>query len=137
MIGKNVKLSNLCRKNLTEKNSIMEKYSIEPYREEESQARDFRKEEAYLRAKKRVEAISGFYWHLASYVVVNAFLIILIAMNSGSGFRGFGPYARSAATRTSYTSLITLGHWPRSSRPGASATISPAWQSSHCCSGHP
>lgn len=93
MIGKNVKLSNLCRKNLTEKNSIMEKYSIEPYREEESQARDFRKEEAYLRAKKRVEAISGFYWHLASYVVVNAFLIILIAMNSGSGFRGFGPYA--------------------------------------------
>ena len=51
MIGKNVKLSILCRKNLTEKNSIMEKYSIEPYREEESQARDFRKEEAYLRAK--------------------------------------------------------------------------------------
>ncbi len=70
----------------------MEKYSIEPYKEEESDY-DYRKEDAYLRAKKRVEAMVGFYWHLAVYIVVNIFLILLIGLNSGSGFRGFGPYA--------------------------------------------
>lgn len=69
----------------------MEKYNIEPYEEQESYQRDFREEEAYLRAKKRVEAISGFYWHLASYVIVNIFLILLIGFNAG--FSGFGPYA--------------------------------------------
>ncbi|RNC86919.1 MAG: hypothetical protein ED556_05710 [Winogradskyella sp.] len=69
----------------------MEKYSIEPYKDNASFENDFRKEEAYLRAKKRVEAISGFYWHLASYIIVNIFLILLIGFNAG--FSGFGPYA--------------------------------------------
>lgn len=71
----------------------MEKYNIEPYQDNEPLERDYRKEEAYLRAKKRVEAISGFYWHLTSYVIVNIFLILIIAMNTSTGFRGFGPYA--------------------------------------------
>ena len=70
----------------------MEKYSIEPY-EKDKEVSNFRKEEAYLRAKKKVDAIIGFYWHLAVYVVVNIFLIILIGVNSGQGFTGFGPYA--------------------------------------------
>jgi hypothetical protein len=35
----------------------------------------FEYERAYALAKERVEARVGFYWHLASYVVVNAFLI--------------------------------------------------------------
>ncbi|NRD19684.1 2TM domain-containing protein [Winogradskyella eckloniae] len=70
----------------------MEKYHIEPYEDRED-TRDFRKEEAYLRAKKKVDAIVGFYWHLAVYVVVNVFLIILIGVNSSDGFTGFGPYA--------------------------------------------
>ena len=69
----------------------MEKYSIEPYEENQSFDNDFRKEEAYLRAKKRVESNAGFYWHLASYIIVNAFLILLIGFNAG--FSGFGPYA--------------------------------------------
>jgi len=68
----------------------MEKYNIEPY-DEFKESIDFRKEEAYLRAKKKVDAIIGFYWHLAVYVVVNLFLIILIGVNVG--FTGFGPYA--------------------------------------------
>jgi hypothetical protein len=68
----------------------MEKYHIEPY-EEESRTNDFRNEEAYLRAKKKVDAIVGFYWHLAAYVVVNIFLIILIGVNAG--FLQFGTYA--------------------------------------------
>ena len=69
----------------------MEKYTIEPYNDQSN--RDFRNEEAYLRAKKRVDAISGFYWHFAIYIIVNVFLILLIGFNSGDGFRGFGPYA--------------------------------------------
>ncbi len=65
----------------------MEKYHIEPY-EESNNTSDFRNEEAYLRAKKKVDAIVGFYWHLAVYIVVNIFLIILIGVNAG--FSGFG-----------------------------------------------
>jgi len=72
----------------------MENYSIEPYKEEDIS--DFRKEEAYLRAKKKVDSIIGFYWHLASYLVVNIFLILLIGINSNQGFSGFEPYATAA-----------------------------------------
>ncbi len=70
----------------------MEKYSIEPYNET-NVVSDFKKEEAYLRAKKKVDALIGFYWHFAVYVVVNVFLILVIALNSNEGFLGFGPYA--------------------------------------------
>ena len=70
----------------------MEKYSLEPYKEKE-EVSDFRKEEAYIRAKKKVEALVGFYWHWAVYVIVNIFLILLIGLNSNQGFSGFGPYA--------------------------------------------
>lgn len=70
----------------------MEKYSIEPY-EENNDTSDFRREEAYMRAKKKVDALIGFYWHLAVYIVVNTFLILLIGLNSDGGFGGFGPYA--------------------------------------------
>jgi 2TM domain-containing protein len=42
---------------------------------------NFNKEEAYLRAKKKLDKLKGFYWHLASYIVVNVFLIIMIAIN--------------------------------------------------------
>lgn len=70
----------------------MEKFNIEPY-ENDNEVSDFRKEEAYLRAKKKVDTIIGFYWHLAVYVVVNIFLILLIGLNSNQGFTGFGPYA--------------------------------------------
>lgn len=70
----------------------MEKYHIESY-EDPKETTDYRNEEAYLRAKKKVDAIVGFYWHLAVYVIVNLFLIILIAVNSSEGFLSFGPYA--------------------------------------------
>jgi hypothetical protein len=70
----------------------MEKYKIEPYNEDEP-ITDFKREDAYIRAKKRVEAMVGFYWHLTAYIAVNVFLILLIALNSDEGFFGFGPYA--------------------------------------------
>jgi hypothetical protein len=40
------------------------------------------KEDAYIRAKKRVDSIKGFYWHLAVYVVVNIFIVTIIVSNS-------------------------------------------------------
>lgn len=42
---------------------------------------NYEREEAYLRAKKKVDKMIGFYWHLASYVIVNIGLIILISVN--------------------------------------------------------
>jgi 2TM domain-containing protein len=58
----------------------MEKYNNIDENYSNAQA-NFNKEEAYLRAKKKLDKIKGFYWHLASYIVVNAFLIIMIAIN--------------------------------------------------------
>lgn len=70
----------------------MEKYKIESY-ETNDDVSGFREEEAYLRAKKKVDSIMGFYWHLASYVIVNIFLIIVISVNSDEGFFHFGTFA--------------------------------------------
>ena len=39
----------------------------------------YKEEDAYIRAKKKLDKLKGFYWHLASYVIVNLFLIITIA----------------------------------------------------------
>lgn len=41
---------------------------------------DFNKEDAYLRAKKKFDKLKGFYWHLASYVVVNIFIIVMVTI---------------------------------------------------------
>lgn len=40
-------------------------------------------EEEYRAAKERVEQIQGFYWNLASYIIVNAFLTFLDLKNGG------------------------------------------------------
>jgi len=39
---------------------------------------EYSQEERYLRAKKRVEKIKGFYSHLVAYVIINVALLILI-----------------------------------------------------------
>ncbi|MDG5492205.1 2TM domain-containing protein [Psychroserpens sp. SPM9] len=54
--------------------------------------RAFEKEEAYLRAQKKVKALLGFYWHFASYVIVNILIIILIVTNGGELW-SFGTFA--------------------------------------------
>jgi len=33
----------------------------------------YTKDKRYLRAKKKVEALKGFYWHLAIYVIISSF----------------------------------------------------------------
>lgn len=70
----------------------MKKYDIEPYDEDQSRY-GFEKEEAYLRAKKKLDKLIGFYWHLAVYVIINLFLIILIVSNSDQGLWDFGTWA--------------------------------------------
>ena len=52
----------------------------------------FLREEAYLRSQKKVKALVGFYWHFASYIIVNVFIIILIVSNGGKLF-SFGTFA--------------------------------------------
>lgn len=59
--------------------------NIEPYGNRSAQEA-FEREDAYLRAQKKVKALIGFYWHLASYVIVNIFIIILIVSNGGKLF---------------------------------------------------
>ncbi len=41
-----------------------------------------REEEKYIRAKKRVEQLKGFYGHLAIYILVNALLITINLISS-------------------------------------------------------
>jgi len=35
---------------------------------------NYLQEQKYIRAKKRVEELKGYYWHLAIYIVINLFL---------------------------------------------------------------
>lgn len=52
----------------------------------------FQKEDAYMRAEKRLKAVKGFYWHAFWYVVVNIFLIFVIARNN-ENFWHFGTFS--------------------------------------------
>ena len=70
----------------------MRNNSIEPYREN-SNNQNFSREEAYLRAKKKLDKIVGFYWHLAIYIAVNTFLVILIGSNTSEGYFSFAAFS--------------------------------------------
>ncbi|WP_298551178.1 2TM domain-containing protein [uncultured Algibacter sp.] len=56
----------------------MEDSKLVPY-----QNKNHQKEQAYIRAKKRVKEIKGFYWHALWYVVVNVFIVFIIVSNGG------------------------------------------------------
>jgi pilus assembly protein TadC len=60
--------------------------------ENDKHQKDFYREDAYIRAQKKVKKIMGFYWHLASYVIVNLFLLILIGRNNDN-FWSFGTFS--------------------------------------------
>lgn len=59
---------------------------------EDLREQNFYKEDAYLRAQKRLKEIKGFYWHAFWYVAVNIFLVILIGVNSND-FWNFGTFS--------------------------------------------
>ncbi len=51
--------------------------------------------EKLKRAKNRVEALKGFYIHLAIYIIINSFIIVNIlirALNDGDTFWQFGTF---------------------------------------------
>ncbi len=52
--------------------------------------RDFLREDAYIRAKKKVDSIKGFYWHLAVYIVVNIGIVSIIVFNSDAELFSLG-----------------------------------------------
>lgn len=57
---------------------------------------EFQQEEVYRRAKKKVDKLKGFYGHLAAYVIVNIFIIALVALGNndkGESFWSFGTFA--------------------------------------------
>ncbi|WAC03209.1 2TM domain-containing protein [Lacinutrix neustonica] len=70
----------------------MRKYEIEPFEEADSK-QNFEREEAYLRAKKKVDNIRGFYVHLVVYLLINIFLIVTITSNSDQPLFSFGTFS--------------------------------------------
>ena len=54
--------------------------------------KDYYREDAYLRAEKRLKAIKGFYWHAFWYLIINIFLIVFIGIKS-SHFWSFGTFS--------------------------------------------
>lgn len=61
-------------------------------KQDQASQNDFYREDAYLRAQKKVKKIVGFYWHLASYVIVNIFLLFLFSRNQDN-FLSFGTFS--------------------------------------------
>ena len=60
---------------------------------EKNKFESFKKEDAYLRAQKRLKEIKGFYGHAFWYVVVNLFIIIMIVLNSDGNIWHFGTFS--------------------------------------------
>lgn len=50
---------------------------------------NFTKEQKYLRAKNRVDELKGYYWHLATYAIVNTFISIAKISNDISEGQSF------------------------------------------------
>lgn len=57
--------------------------------------KSYSEEELYLQARKKVEKIKGFYVHFAVYIVINIFLLAIIAVNldKGENFWKFGHFS--------------------------------------------
>ena len=70
----------------------MEKYDRLKRLESPSKV-DWKNDEAFYRAKKKLDKLKGFYRHLAVYVIINIFLIILIGVQSGGNFFNFGTFS--------------------------------------------
>ncbi len=66
---------------------------MEEHRLAQYENKNHQKEQAYVRAKKRVKELKGFYWHAFWYAAVNIFIISMVAVNSNSDdFWHFGTF---------------------------------------------
>lgn len=59
----------------------MERLPSTSRRGSDSNFRNYQEEERYIRARKKVESIKGFYGHLISYIIINIFILALIGFN--------------------------------------------------------
>ena len=66
---------------------------MEDYKLKHSENKNHQKEQAYVRAKKRVKELKGFYWHAFWYVVINGFILTMVAVNSNNeNFMHYGTF---------------------------------------------
>ncbi len=67
-----------------------------------------REEDRYLRAKKRVKQIQGFYWHLFWYFAVNIFIWVMAFRGSdpGENFLNFGTFSTAF-----FWGIGLVAHW--------------------------
>ena len=73
-----------------------------------SERSNFSEEDRYLRAKKRVRQIEGFYWHLFWYVLVNIFILIMIyhGLDNKESFWEFGHFSTAF-----FWGIGLVAHW--------------------------
>lgn len=50
---------------------------------------DFKNQEEYQRAKRKVKELKGFYSHLAAYIIINIFLLAIKFVNKNNDFDNF------------------------------------------------
>lgn len=54
---------------------------------------EYKKEDAYLRAQKKLKDLKGFYWHASAYIAVNIFIFFMAVVNSNGDFWHFGTFS--------------------------------------------
>ena len=84
---------------------------------------NYKEEDRYLRAKKRVKKIEGFYWHLFWYLVVNTFILFMVyrGLDKGESFFEFGHFSTPF-----FWGIGLLAHW--SGVFGKNLIFSKAWE---------
>ncbi len=84
---------------------------------------DFSEEDRYLRAKKRVKQIQGFYWHLFWYLAVNIFLLVMVyrGLGENSDFLSFGHFSTAF-----FWGIGLFAHW--AGVFGKNLVLSKSWE---------
>ena len=54
---------------------------------------DYKKEDAYIRAQKRLKQLKGFYWHAFWYLAVNIFIVGSIYRGADGNIWNFGTFS--------------------------------------------
>jgi len=78
------------------------------YLNKDNNSENYYEEERYLRAKKRVKEIQGFYWHLFWYLAVNIFLWI---MNYRDSDGGDNPFTYANMGTAFFWGIGLAAHW--------------------------
>ena len=101
------------------KTTVME----QKYLNKDNRNDNYYEEERYLRAKKRVKEIQGFYWHLFWYLAVNIFLWVMIyrSLDNAENFFSFGTFSTPF-----FWGIGLVAHW--ASVFGKNLVFSKQWE---------